>query len=194
MSNMGPKSSLAQPHCERGNQSPHDSLHRHIWRARLIYFTDSPGFCSPFTLNNSKETKRWKGSHVATKFGETHPTTWKQMFKSETQSSQKTQPGTRWRSFLEQRMNLDIGIDGLRGITDESRSYQTETHHRLVIASQKRMRRFQLECIGIIWLLWIRSGKLAKHGIDGGGRVSWIRDSEYALRVILEQTLMRRMI
>jgi hypothetical protein len=56
------------------------------------------------------------------------------------------------------------------------------------------MRRFQLECIGIIWLLWIRPGKLAKHGIDGRGRVSWIRDSEYALRVILEQTLMRRMI
>jgi hypothetical protein len=50
------------------------------------------------------------------------------------------------------------------------------------------------ECIGIIWLLWIRSGKLTKHGIHGGGRVSWIRDSEYELRMILEQTLMRRMI
>jgi hypothetical protein len=106
----------------------------------------------------------------------------------------KNPTGHQVKVVLEQRMNLDIGIEGLRGITDESRSYQTETHHRPVIASQKRMRRFQLECIGIIWLLWIRSGKLAKHGIDGGGRVSWIRDSEYTLRVILEQTLMRRMI
>jgi hypothetical protein len=87
-------------------------------------------------------------------------------------SPHKKPTGYQVKAVLEQRMNLDIGIDGLRGITDECRSYQTETHHRPAIASQKLMIRFRPECIGKIWLLWIRSGKLAKHGIHGGGRVS----------------------